>query len=346
MTGTPRWVAAVAVLPDFLYGVATTVLRVGPFPPLALLAAVVVALPLLAVVRPRFLLATVVPSALIAAAVSASAWLTQSVPTGAVGALGEGLLLGLPLWFAGVAAAAVDRFGLSFLVLEGGLLGVVMTRAAVDSLGGPAPASALLPAWYRTDGAQVHALALTLGHGLLPNPPLEGVLDPVFIGLALLAVAGLLLPMLRSPERDLALPRPERRRPIVPASRTLPPPVLAVREGAPTPAVASPGAGVVPVLGAAAGLAVVIAVAEVAPSFVYLVVGVGVATALIALGLLQRPRGAGNGRGPIRKGVSAGRGRVGEAAEARGRSGLMGPGTPPAERPAAGVGQYDPTARP
>ena len=262
MTAPPRWVAAAAVS----------------------------ALPLLAIARPRWLLAGVLPSALIAGIVSVSAWLGQSVPTGPVGALAAGLLLGLPLWFAGVTAAVVDRFGLALLVLEGGLLEVVMGRAAVDSLGGPAGAPALLAAWYRTDGAQVHALASALGHGLAPNPPLEGVLDPVFVGFALLAVAGLLLPMLRSPERDLALPRPERRRPIVPASRTVPPPVLAVREGEATAAVASPGAGVVPVLGAAGSLAAVIAVAEIAPAYLYLAVGVGVAAALVALGLLQRPR--------------------------------------------------------
>ncbi len=290
MTDPPRWVAAAAVLPVFVYGLAVTLRFVGPFPLLALFAAAAAALPLLAIARPRLLLAGVLPSALIATVVSVSAWLSQSVPTGIVGALGEGLLLGLPLWFAGVTAAVIDRFGLALLVLEGGLIEVVMARAAVDSLGGPAPASAFLPAWYRVDGAQVHALASALGHGLAPNPPLEGVLDPVFIGLALLAVAGLLLPMLRSPERDLALPRPERHRPIVPASRILPPPVLDVREGEPTPAVASPGGGLVPVVGAALGLAGVIAVAAVAPSLVYLAVGAAVALAPGALGLLQRPR--------------------------------------------------------
>lgn len=286
---TPRWWAAAVVAPVFLYGLGTTLARAGPLPPLALAAVGLTALPVAAAVRPRWLLPLVGPSAFVAVVVSLDAWLTGTVPTGVVGDLGVGLLVGLPLWFAGTIAGTIERFGLSLLLLVAGLADLVMTRAAVETLAAPFASSAFLPAWYSVDNAQLHAIAAALGNGLGPSPPLQGILDPALVGLALLAVAGLLVPMLRSPERDLALPRPPRRRAIVPASRTVPPPVLAVREGTPTPAAASPGAGFLPVAGAATALALVVVVAGATAAYTYLAVSLGVGVVLLALTAAARP---------------------------------------------------------
>ena len=292
-----RTIRFVTVAPVFVFGVALVLRTVSGWSPLALAVAFLVSLPVLAAGRPRSLGWLLTPSVLLFAFVGLAAWLSESVPNGAAGDLVAGVLLGLPIWFLGVCVGSSESPGIAVLAYSAGLLEVVTLGTAVASLSGtPSPTSAeFLPAWFVTVGHQLGSLGSALSGLGLRTPvvfPLAGYIDPVFVGLAILGIGGLLLPMLRSEESGAAHGHLPSRRDLAAPIRPVPPPVLYASAEPPTPAVLAPGAGLLPVGGSVLAVAGFLLVGAVSPTSTFLVVTLGAAVALLLLFVFAHSRGA------------------------------------------------------
>jgi len=284
-----------AVGPVFAFAMGSLLVAVVGWSPLAYLVALVVALPLLAAAWPDRLPWLLAPSMALFLLVAVVTWFAQTVPTGAGGDLIAGTLLGLPLWFLGIAIGTPERPGISLLALEAGLLESVATFSALATLpSDPSPTeSEFLTAWFLIDGHHLGALASALtGAGLVGGPsfPLASYADPVFVALAFLAVGGLLLPMLRSENAPtVGVPRPPRRD-LAPTVRRVPPPILYATALPPTGSRPPPGAGLLPVAGAVLAVLGFEVVGLVAPAYTFTLVTLGALAAVLFLGLLVRAR--------------------------------------------------------
>jgi len=296
-----RW-RVLAVAPVFVFALVSLLVRVVGWSDLTFLVAIVVGLPVLASIWPDRLPWFLAPSMALFLLVAVVTWFAQSVPSGAGGDLVAGTLLGLPMWFLGIATGSPERPGISLLALEAGLLEAVATFSALATLpASPAPdEAAFLNAWFLTDGHHLGALAGALsGSGLLGGPvfPLASYADPVFVALAFLAVGGLLLPMLRSENPPtVGVPRPPRRD-LAPTVRRVPPPILYATALPATSSRPPPGAGLLPVAGAVVAVVGFELVGIVAPSYTFTVVTAGAIAAVAFLVLIvrsrtPRPRGA------------------------------------------------------
>jgi hypothetical protein len=289
-----RW-RVLAVAPVFLFALASLLFGVVGWSTLTFLVALVVGLPLLAAAWPERLPQLLAPSMGLFLLVAVVTWFAQSVPTGAGGDLIAGTLLGLPMWFLGLATGTPERPGISLLALEAGLLETVATFSALATLPiDPRPSeSDFLTAWFLVDGHHLGALANALtGAGLVGGPsfPLASYADPVFVALSFLAVGGLLLPMLRSENPPtVGVPRPPRRD-LAPTVRRVPPPILYATALPPTGSRPPPGAGLLPVAGAVVAVLGFELVGVVAPAYTFTFVTAGALAAVLFLALLVRSR--------------------------------------------------------
>ncbi len=292
---TEPWVRSVMIAPVFVVATASLLLGLGALSITAYLVAILIALPVLAIARPKALAWLLAPSVVVFAFVGLVSWLSQTVPTGAAADLIVGALVALPLWFLGVCAGSAQRPGVGLLALQAGLLETVSLETALSSLPSSPTSDAFLTAWFTTIGHQLGAIGAAIsGNGLLGTQviPLAFYAEPWFVLLALLALAGLLLPLIG--DVDAAPPpRPTpSRRDLAESVRNLPPPVLYAVAAEPTPARAPLGAGLAPALGTAVGVLVFLLVAASAPAFAFFTVTIGVVAAMILLvGLASGPSG-------------------------------------------------------
>ena len=284
---TVRWGRFLATAPVFLYGSWLLAGGVAVWAPGAILVAALVALPALSFLRPERLGWLIAPSILVFLFLALVTWFSPSVPSGGGADLVAGTLLGVPLWFLGVAVAISERPGIGLLAFQAGLLEVVLVVVTLGGSSGPFPSSdAFVAAWFANIGHQIGALgaALTVSglSGTL-SVPLAAEPDPTLVLLALVGLGGVLLPFLapgasapvaspKAPRRDLATPR-----------RSLPPPVLYATSEPATLPVPFLGAGVWPAVGAGLAAAGFLAVALAAPAYTFLGVSIGAAVAILVL---------------------------------------------------------------
>jgi hypothetical protein len=309
-----RWIRFLTIAPLFLFGWGRLVTQVVGWNVLEALIAAAVALPLVAVARPRALGPALAPSlvlfVLLGLTIGLGIGTSSATLTGPGADLALGVLLGLPLWFLGVAVGSPDRPGLALLALGAGLLELVTLAVTLQSLGAtPVGPNAFLAAWFLTEGHQIGALgAALMGLGLRSRLlfPLAGYTDATFVALAVLAMAGLLVPLLRPEEgaRE-TIPTPDRRDLATPR-RTIPPPVLFAQAEAATPPRPAPGAGFVPVVGAVGAVVGFLAIALAVPAYTFLALTVYAAASLLLLVVLARRRPAVPARPSARPAVRPG----------------------------------------
>ncbi|MCI4361554.1 MAG: hypothetical protein L3J91_07595, partial [Thermoplasmata archaeon] len=143
-----------------------------------------------------------------------------------------------------------------------------------------------LDAWFTTVGHQLGALDTALsGNGLHGTEviPLSTYADPLFIVLALLALAGILLPMIGDFEdRPPGRPAPARRD-LAESVRKLPPPVLYATASPATAARPPAGAGLAPVVGTALAVGIFLEVASSSPAYTFLIVTLAAVAAVLVL---------------------------------------------------------------
>lgn len=304
MTSTP--VRALTMGPVFVYGAWLLATGVSGWPPSALIVAAVLAVPLAAAAQPRWLPWLLAPSILMFLFLGALTWSSGGAPTGDSAVVVAGVFLGLPLWFLGVALGSGDRPAMALVALGAGLFQILTVGATLASLPSrppPTPA-AFVSAWYTIDGHQIGTFTAALSSGGLAHSgpfPLSGFVDPVFLGLSLLALAGVLLPLLGTEDPPVARTIAPARRDLAPSVRRSPPPVLYATAERPTPARPAPGAGLVPVGGAVAAAAAFVGIAALAPNYAFLGVTVGVAVSLVILVRRARPRAAPRPSGASRR---------------------------------------------
>ncbi|MCI4340575.1 MAG: hypothetical protein L3J73_04845, partial [Thermoplasmata archaeon] len=260
---------------------------------IAFLVGLLVALPVFAIVRPRALGWLLAPSVAVFGFVGLVSWLSQTIPSGAAADLIVGTLVALPLWFLGVCVGSDQKPGVGLLALQAGLLEIVSLETALTSLATPTTSDAFLTAWFQTVGHQLGALAAALsGNGLLGTQviPLGAYADPWFVVLALLALAGLLLPMIGDVQGGTPTRPTPSRRDLAESVRTLPPPVLYAVAAEATPVRAPLGAGLAPAFGTALGVLGFLYVAASAPAYAFFLVTIGVVAAVLVLvGLASGP---------------------------------------------------------
>lgn len=292
-----RLLRFLTIAPVFVYGTAIVFAAVRGWDGLALLVLAGTALPVLSVLAPRQLPWLLAPSVAIAAYIGLIGWLNGVIPAGPATDAVAGTLAGLPLWALGIAVGISDRPGWALAGLEAGLAQVVSLKVAVDAAtasAGGASVGAFVSAWFDVVGRQLRGLGSALSTSGLGSPvnfPLEGWFDPVFIALAILALGGLLLPMIRTPRSMRGDPVLPPRRDLASPVRIVPPPVLNAPDLPATDPVSSPGATLAPVLGAVTAVVGFELVGGVAPVYAFTVVTFGVIGVLLAIVLL-------GGRGP------------------------------------------------
>jgi hypothetical protein len=306
-----RWIRGVTVAPVFLFASYVLFNGVVDWSGGALVVALIVALPVLAVAFPRHVSWLLAPSVLVFAFLGLISWFSPSVPSGGAADLVAGTLLGLPLWFLGISLSSPERPGLSLMAFQAGLLEMVTILTTVANAGGSAiSTNGFVAQWFTTVGHQLDALGNALANHGLATPqtfPLAGYTDPVFLLLALVALIGVLLPMLRpDPLLPIRLPRPPRRDLAAPR-RSLRPPVLYATTEPATAARAPLGAGVTPAIGAGVGVAAFVAVAETTPQLAFLAVTSAALILLVVLVRLARPTppARGSRRRPGRRAAAA-----------------------------------------
>jgi len=286
MTVSP-WVRFLLVAPVFLFATATLFVGLGAVPPVVVLIAAMVVLPVFSVFDPRSIGWLLAPSIVVFAFVGLLSWTSSgNIPSGAAGDVIVGALVGLPLWFLGVCVSADNKPGIALLALQAGLLEMVTLESTLSSVPSGAGSGAFLTAWFNTVGGQLGALATALGgKGLRAGQsiPLAGYADPVFIALSLLALAGLLLPLIGEPDARLPPRAVPSRRDLADSVRMLPPPVLYATADPATPARPPAGAGFAPVLGTAVAVVAFLEVASAEPVYAFLVVTVGAVGAIVLL---------------------------------------------------------------
>ena len=284
-----------AVGPVFLYGTALLLRDVTGWSALSIGVAIVLALPVLAAVRPSWLGRLLLPSIVLFVLDGLLTWAVPGLPTGGAAELIAGVFLGLPLWFLGLTLGSPDRPGMSLLALVVGLFEIVTTGAALGTIPLPTDPEGFLRAWFTVDGQQLGARANAIGGGGLASSgafPLANFSDPIFVGLAFLALGGTLLPMLGTEDAPVAPVLRPSRRDLAPTVRRSPPPVLYATAEPATPPRRAPGAGLAPVAGAAVAVAMFEGVASAAPAYAFLAVTILVVVTLVVLFRLQRPPGA------------------------------------------------------
>lgn len=287
------WLRFALVGPVFAFVLVGLAAALGSVSPASYVIAGLVAVPALSVLRPRALGWLLAPSVVVFAFVGLVSWLSPHVPTGAAADLVVGTLLGLPLWFLGVAVGGEDRPGVGLLALQAGLLEGVTIESALATLPAGAGSDRFLLAWFTTVGHQLGAVGAALSGGGLTGTqpiPLGSYADPVFIGLALLALSGILLPLIGADPHDGVGRAVPSRRDLAESVRRLPPPVLYATAAPATRRRAPLGAGIGPAVGTALGVLVFLGVASAAPAYTFLVVTLGVVGAVVLLGRLGAMR--------------------------------------------------------
>lgn len=281
-----------AVGPVFAFGTALLLFDVTGWSALSIGVAIVLALPTLAAARPQWLGRLLLPSIVLFVLDGLLTWAVPGLPTGGAAELIAGVFLGLPLWFLGLTLGSPDRPGMSLLALVVGLFEIVTTGAALAAGTLPLSPEGFLRAWFTVDGHQLGALASAIGGGGLPAGglfPLASYSDPLFVGLAFLALGGTLLPMLGTEDAPVAPVQRPSRRDLAPSVRRSPPPVLYASADPATLPRRAPGAGLTPVAGAAVAVALFEGVASAAPAYAFGVVTLLVVATLVLLFRLQRP---------------------------------------------------------
>lgn len=283
-----------SMAPVFAYPMVLLLLGIRPLPLASVALSVVIALPLVAVARPSLLAPLVGLSGLMIGFVGLITLLTPGVPTGLGADLVVALLLGGFPWLLAVAVVLGDHPAAGLLGLSAGLLATVSVLAALPGALGPTVSSSEFVArWYDTGDRQFgHLGAALVGKGLhtATTFPYATVAPPLFLGLAILAAAGLLLPWLQpspvgfrspggAPRRDLAAPR-----------RIVPWPSSRIPTAPATAPVVGPGAGLVPVSGALIATGGLAAVALLGPASTFLAVALGASAVVVLLWLLAIPR--------------------------------------------------------
>jgi hypothetical protein len=284
---TSPWLRFLMVAPVFLFATASLLVGLGGMSPVVLLVAAMVVLPVFSVFDPRAIGWLLAPSIAVFAFVGLLSWTSQgAIPTGGAGDVIVGALVALPLWFLGVCVSADQKPGIALLALQAGLLEMVTLESALATLPAGAGSAAFLNAWFMTVGRQLGALVTALsGSGLRGREviPLAAYADPVFILLALLALAGLLLPLIGEPDARAPVRPVPSRRDLAESVRTLPPPVLYATAAEPTPARPPAGAGLAPVVGTAMAVVVFLEIASTEPAYTFLLVTLGVVGAVLLL---------------------------------------------------------------
>ncbi|HXQ94258.1 MAG TPA: hypothetical protein VN864_03705 [Thermoplasmata archaeon] len=284
---TSPWVRFLMIAPVFVFATGTILLGLGGISPLVFLVTALVVLPVLSVLDPRAIGWLLAPSVVVFAFVGLLSWFSQgAIPTGAAGDVIFGALLGLPLWFLGVCVSADNKPGVGLLALQAGLLEMVTLESALAAVPSGANTDTFLNAWFTTIGHQLGALASALsGNGLRVAQvvPLATYADPLFIVLALLALAGLLLPMIGDfQDRPSGRPTPSRRD-LAESVRLLPPPVLYATASEATPPRPPAGAGLAPVVGTAIAVLAFLEIASSDPTYTFLIVTAVVVGAVVIL---------------------------------------------------------------
>jgi hypothetical protein len=294
-----RAIRFAAFAPLFVYGMVLLLVSIRPLSAASIGLALVIGLPAAAVVRPNLLEPLVGLSALMIGFIGAITLLSSGVPTGLGAELLVALLLGAFPWLLGVGVVLGDRPGLGLLCLTAGLAEIVSVGAALpSSLTTTVTPSEFVARWYSAGGQQFGHLGQVLtGRGLhAPGVfPYHAFAPPIFVGLAILAVAGLLLPWLRPSPVGIRAPVAVPRRDMAPSSRTVPwsirrPVQVSVSRPAP-----GPGAGLVPIVGALLATGGLEAAALLSPVNTFLLAAgvtafvVGTLVALTRLGRADRP---------------------------------------------------------
>lgn len=285
-------VRLVTMGPVFLFGTALLALGVVGWAPLSLFVAVVLALPVLAAIRPGWLGRLLLPSIVLFLLDGLLTWAVPGFPTGGAADLIAGVFLGLPLWFLGLALGSPDRPGMSLLALIVGLFEIVTTGSALASVALPVSPEGFLRAWFTAGGHQLGALASAIGGGGLSGAqvfPLASYADPLFVGLAFLALGGALLPLLDIEETPVAPVQRPSRRDLAPSVRRSPPPVLYASAEPSTPPRRAPGVGLTPIAGAVLAVAAFEGIAAAAPAYSFTLVTIVAVASLLLLVRLQRP---------------------------------------------------------
>jgi hypothetical protein len=295
---TNRYVPLLAVLPLAVYGVILALSEASGWSAVVLVVAIATSLPLLTPLWPDGRVPLAFPAILIALGLGIDGFLSGSAPTGFVADVTVGILLGAPLWACGVIAGLIDRPGLAIAALAELLGEVALLKATAAYLTGPVGTAAYAAAWLRVLNAQVSGLANAIASGGLGSPiafPTGSATDPILILTAVLALAGVLLPLLPPVASRRLPPASVPRRDLAPPVRVVPPPVLNAPDATPTAPRASPGPTLAPVIGAVVAVVAFELVGAADPRYSFLVVTVAVVVALGALVVLGRwgvPRGA------------------------------------------------------
>ncbi|MCI4350224.1 MAG: hypothetical protein L3K15_01750 [Thermoplasmata archaeon] len=275
------------IAPLFLYGMALLAFGIRPLSAATVGLAIVIGLPAVAVVRPNLLAPMVGLSALMMGFVGAITVLTSGPPTGLGAELVVALLLGLFPWLLGVSVVLGDRPGVGLLGLTVGLIEIVSIGAAVPaSFGRSLGPDGFVVRWYSAGGRQFDLLGQILaGKGLRSTGPFpyQSVIAPLLVGLAILALAGLLLPWLRSSPVGIRAPGAVPRRDMAAPTRTVPWPLNRGARAPVTRPVPGPGAGLAPIVGALLATGGFAAAAALAPVYAFLLAAAGATFVIVLL---------------------------------------------------------------
>jgi hypothetical protein len=310
--------------PAFAYPMVLLLVGIRPLSLASVALAVVIALPILAVARPNLLAPLLGLSGLVIGFVGLITLLTPGVPSGLGADLVVALLLGGFAWLLAVSVVLGDHPAAGLLGLSVGLVATASVLAVLpNAVSSGVSSSVFVARWYSAGDQQFgHLGTVLVGRGLhsATTFPYATAVTAVFVGVAILAAAGLLLPWLQpspvgflspgaAPRRDLAAPRR-----IVPwpSSRVLPPPA--------SPPVVGPGAGFVPVGGALIATVGFAAVALLSAASTFLAIAaaatavVGVLLALTLGASARRPSPPTAALAVSRTSTTRGGGRGGEPA--------------------------------
>jgi hypothetical protein len=304
---TNRYLPLLAVLPLSLYGVALALGEASGWSALVAVVAVVTALPLLTPLWPGGRLPLALPAVALTLLLGIDGFLTGKPATGAVADVAVGVIVGAPLWACGVIAGLIERPGLAFAAFAELLAEVVLLGATPSALSGPVGTAGYAAAWLTTLNRQVSGVAQAISTGGLGSPilfPTSTVEDPILIATAVIALAGVLLPLLPPVESRRLPPAAVPRRDLAPPVRLVPPPVLNPPDTTPSPPRRSPGPTLAPVVGAVVAVAGFELFGAAVPRYAFL--GVALATvavlgALVVLGRWGAPRGSPPAAAPPRR---------------------------------------------